>query len=237
MKKKWEILPKHIAIIPDANRRWAKERGLEPWEGHEAGAKNIEELVKHSLEAGVRCLSFWGSSVDNLTKRPLQERLALLDIYKKYFKEISEAKEIFENEVRINIIGRWREQFPDGVKKILEDLIEKTKHHNKRMLNFFLAYNGDDEMIQAISNILEKVKRGTKITSQIIKDNLMTKDLPAVDYLIRTGGEPHLSTGFMMWETANAQLYFSEEKFPDFGPDDFNEALLEFERRERRLGR
>jgi len=236
MKKDLEILPEHLAIIPDANRRWAKARGLKPWEGHRAGADNMEELIKHALKRGINCLSFWGSSLDNLSKRPIQEKMALLDIYEKYFKRLLESKEIHDNETRINIIGRWEEQFPENVRNVLKELIEKTKNYKKKILTFFLAYNGDDEMMQAVSNILNNCKKGTEITSQLIKDNLMTRDLPAVDYLVRTGGEPHLSAGFMMWDIANAQLYFTETKFPDFGVEEFDRSLAEFQKRNRRLG-
>lgn len=236
-KNKDEILPNHVVIIPDANRRWAKEHNLKSWEGHEAGAKNIEELVKYALKRGVKCLSFWGSSMDNLTKRPMEEKVALLDIYKRYFERLLKNPEIDENEARINVIGRWEEQFPDSLKGIIYKVIEKTRKYEKRMLNFLLAYSGDDEMISAIEKINDSYEKGTKITSEIIKKNLMTADIPTVDYLIRTGGEPHLSAGFMMWDTANSQLYFSEEKFPDFGPEKFEEALNEFSRRGRRFGK
>ncbi|HCP08969.1 MAG TPA: di-trans,poly-cis-decaprenylcistransferase [Candidatus Moranbacteria bacterium] len=230
-------LPNHIAIIPDGNRRWAKERGMEPWEGHEEGAKNTENLVRFALENGVNCITFWGSSLDNLTKRPLIEKKALLDIYGRYFKKLMEGKEIHEHETRINIIGRWEEQFPESLKNILKEGIEKTKNYKKKVLNFMLAYGGDDEMIRAVQKILDNCERGMSVTAETIKNNLMTKDLPKVDYLIRTGGEPHLSAGFMMWDTADSQLYFSEDMYPDFGPEKFKEALDEYARRQRRFGK
>lgn len=236
MEREIEKIPRHIAVIPDGNRRWAKERGMKPWEGHEAGARNMEELIKNALKRKIACLSFWGSSVDNLEKRPLEEKMALLDIYDRYLKRLMESKEIHEEETRVNFIGRWEEQFPESLKKTIRELIEKTRDYKKRALNFFLAYNGDDEMLMAISKILEKYEKGKRITAEALKENLMTRELPAVDYLIRTGGEPHLSAGFMMWDIANAQLYFSEEKFPDFNPEKFDEALFEFERRGRRFG-
>jgi undecaprenyl diphosphate synthase len=104
------------------------------------------------------------------------------------------------------------------------------------MLNFMLAYEGDDEMIQAMQNIIDNCGQGVKITKEMIKQNLMTRDMPSVDYVIRTGGEPHLSAGFMMWDTADAQLYFSDEMYPDFTPDKFQESLEEYARRQRRFG-
>jgi undecaprenyl diphosphate synthase len=229
-------LPDHIAIIPDANRRWAKERGLLPWEGHEEGAKNFERLISYALKKGIRCLSIWGSSTDNLLKRPIPEKKALLDIYKRYFKRMLEGTEIYENEVRVNFIGRWEEQFPESLKEIIRDVIARTEHYKKRALNFMLAYSGTDEMIQAIQNIHDKYEKGVKITTDLVKENLMTAGIPAVDYLIRTGGDPHNSTGFMMWDMADAQYFFSEDKFPDFSEEKFQEALDEYARRQRRFG-
>lgn len=229
-------IPNHVAIIPDGNRRWAKNRGLNPWEGHEEGAKNFEKLINYSLKKGIKTLSIWGSSIDNLTKRPIQEKRALLDIYKKYFERLLNGKEIRENEVRVNIIGRWEEQFPETLKSLLYEIIDKTKGYKKRILNFMLAYSGNDEMMEAVRRINEKCEKGVEITEQLIKENLMTAGVPAVDYLIRTGGEPHNSTGFMMWDIMNAQYYFSPELFPDFSEEKYEAALEEYARRQRRFG-
>jgi len=231
-------LPNHVVIIPDGNRRWAKEKNLKPWEGHIAGAERIEELVRKALEMKIKNISFWGSSIDNLKKRPLLEKKALLGIYEKYFKKLMDSEEIHQNEARINIIGCWREQFPESLKKILEEGISKTKNYKKHNLNFFLAYNGDHEMLEAIKKISKKIGDNVgKITPELIKENLMTKDLPMVDLLIRTGGEPHLSAGFMMWDLANAQLYFSRKLFPSFTKNDFEKAIIDFSQRGRRMGR
>lgn len=230
-------IPNHIVIIPDGNRRWAKSKNMKPWDGHIAGAERIEELAKKALEMGVKNVSFWGSSLNNLTKRPLREKQALLRIYEKYFKKLISNEDIYKNETRINIIGCWREQFPRGLKKILNDGIKKTKHYKKTTLNFFLAYNGDDEMVKAIKKIVGKIDKSRKVTKETIKNNLMTKDLPVVDFMIRTGGEPHLSTGFMMWDTANSQLYFSEKLFPDFGGEELSEAIKDYMKRGQRNGK
>lgn len=232
-----ENIPNHVAIIPDGNRRWAKERNLKPWDGHEEGAKNLEKLVRYCLKKGVNCLSFWGSSIDNLTKRPLQEKMALLDIYQRYFRRLIDGEDIYKDEVRVNVIGRWEDQFPESLKKTIYEVIDKTKHFEKKILNFMLAYSGTDEMIQAMQDIKDKMEKGAKITAEVIKDNLMTRNIPAVDYVIRTGGEPHLSSGFMMWDTADAQLYFSSENFPDFDDQKMEEALEEYSRRQRRFGK
>ena len=230
-------IPIHVAIIPDGNRRWAKSKGLEPWEGHEAGAKNIEKLIDVAIEKGVKCFSIWGSSMDNLTKRPLKEKMALLDIYKKYFRKILEGKKIYENEAKVNVIGHWEEQFPESLKAVIYELIEKTKHYKKKALNFMLAYSGTDDMLQAMEKINDKCKNKIKITAEKLKENLMTASLPPVDFMIRTGGEPHNSDGFLMWDTINSQLYFSENNFPDFQEKEFSAALEEYAKRQRRFGR
>lgn len=237
LQMKLDNLPTHIAIIPDGNRHWARERGLKPWEGHEEGAKNTEKIVREALKIGIKSISFWGSSLENLKKRPLRERQELLNIYAKYFKKLINGEAVHKNKARINIIGRWREQFPVRLKKILEEGIEKTKKYNKHMLNFFLAYNGDDEMIEAVKSIIRSGVSAGKVTGETIKKNLMTHDLPLVDLLIRTGGEPHLSVGFMMWDIANAQMYFPDIYYPDFNEKEFGKAIEEYQRRERRHGK
>jgi|SRR6185369_6996516 len=229
--------PKHVVIIPDGNRRWASEHGLEPWEGHEEGARNTEILVREALRLGVQELSIWGSSMENLSKRPLVERSALLRIYETYFQKLLESEDIHKDKVRIRFIGHWEDQFPTSLKKILYACLEATKDYHEHFLNFFLAYNGDDEMRRAIQKIAESLPAGGKVTDSMIKENLMTKDMPPVDLLIRTGGDPHLSAGFMMWDMAYAQLYFSQKFYPDFGKESLQAAFEDYARRERRFGK
>lgn len=236
MQNNSNIIPNHVAIIPDGNRRWAKNRGMKPSDGHRAGAKNLEKIIQLALKKEIRCLSLWGSSMDNLFKRSVPEKKALLDIYKEYFQRLLEGKEIHENEVKINVIGRWEEQFPESLKIIIHNAISKTKHYKKKMLNFMLAYSGTDDMIQAIKKISQMDIEESEITAEKIKENLMTADLPAVDFMIRTGGDAHNSNGFLMWDTADSQLHFSRELFPDFNEKNFEEALSEYTKRERRFG-
>lgn len=231
------LLPIHVAIVPDGNRRWAKDRGLNPWEGHESGAQNTEKLLRKALAMGVKCLSLWGSSVENLTKRPLLEKKELLRIYEEYFAKLLKSDDIHDNKVRINFIGKWEQQFPGSLKKIMHECLDATKNYSDHVLNFFLAYSGDDEMLDAIRNISKDGLSPESITGETVKKYLMTKDLPVVDYLIRTGGEPHLSAGFMMWDIANAQLFFSEKYYPDFNEKEFELAIEDFKQRGRRLGK
>ena len=238
MPEKLKNIPTHVAIIPDGNRRWARKKGLQSWEGHEAGAKNLEKVLRANLDLGVKYVTFWGSSMDNLRRRPWREKKALLDIYRRYFMKLLENDDIHRNEVRVNVIGKWEEQFPAAVKNAIRKCINRTKKYRKFFLNFLLAYSGDDEMVEATNKIIERFKgRVKRITARMIKEHLMTKDLPPVDLLIRTGGEPHMSAGFMMWDVANAQLYFSETLWPDFDEKKVREAVMDYGRRARRYGR
>jgi len=233
-----ENIPTHVAIIPDGNRRWARKRGLEPWEGHEAGAKNLEKVLRENFDLGVKYVTFWGSSLDNLRKRPWREKRALLDIYRKYFLRLLESEDIHKNQVKVNVIGKWENQFPSALKKIINQCVTRTEKYKKFFLNFLLAYSGDDEIVEATNSLLKKCKGKVKrVTAKMIKESLMTRDLPPVDLLVRTGGEPHMSAGFMMWDLANAQLYFSEDHWPDFDEKKMREAIRDYSRRTRRLGR
>jgi len=233
-----EQLPRHVVIIPDGNRRFATERGLEPWEGHEAGAQNTEKLIREARRLGIRVISFWGSSLENLAKRPVAESKALLRIYETYFKKLLASEDIHKDEARIRFIGHWEEQFPASLKKVMYECVDATKNYSKYFLNFFLAYSGDDDMRQAIQMIADGLlPTGGTVPDEMIKEHLMTRELPPVDLLIRTGGEPHLSAGFMMWDIADSQLYFSDKHYPDFDETALREAIADYAARSRRFGK
>ncbi len=236
-----ENLPQHIAIMPDGNRRWAKERGMKPWRGHLKGAETGKELLLVALDKGIKCMSMWGGSWENLTERANIEVKFLIKIYDQYIKTLIKRKEIHEHKIKVNIIGRWRELMPKKVIKTFENIIELTKDYNGGYLNFLIAYNGTDEMIAAVEDIVKKKQKNNslKINSELIKQNLWTAGLPAVDLLIRTGSDkdPHNSKGFMMWHCAESQLHFAKEKFPDFRKKQFVKVISNFQRRERRHGK
>jgi len=227
----------HVALIPDGNRRWAKKRGLFPWQGHIEGAKNLERILEKAWEMEIPYFTFWGSSLDNILKRSKKEVKTFFSLYKKYFKKLLKEKKIFEGKVKVNVFGRWKKLFPKEVKKIIFEIIKRTKNHNKKFLTFLLAYNGTDEMLKAIEKI--KKKKIKKIDEKTLLENLWTGNLPAVDLVIRTGceGDPHNSAGFMMWHTAYSQFYFTKTLFPDFGPKEFEKAIKNFLKRERRFGK
>ncbi len=233
-------IPNHVAVIPDGNRRWAKKRGLRPWIGHEVGMKSFEKVLEKSLELRIPYLTFWGGSWDNLTKRPKIEIKFLFKVYADQFKRIANDKRIHQNKVRIDVLGRWREILPEETQKAIERAREATKDYNKYFLTFLLAYNGTDEMMACVRKIADLSKEKTiKVTEKLIKENLWTKDLPPVDLIIRTGCEddPHISAGFMMWDAAYSQLYFTRTFLPAFEPKEFEEIIKDYSERERRKGK
>ncbi len=226
---------RHVAIIPDGNRRWARARGMEPWEGHEEGAKNTEALIREARRLGIREVSIWGSSMENMAKRPLREKQELLRIWQTYLTSLLSAPEIHADRCRVRIIGHWREQFPTSLVELLSKLEDVTADYDQYYLNFFLAYSGDDDMLHAVQALWSEDALPESIAT--IKSRLSTAELPPVDLLIRTGGEPHLSAGFLMLECANSQLAFPSVMYPDFGVAAFGEVLDEVAGRERRLGK
>ena len=237
--EKTKNLPNHIAIIPDGNRRWARKHQLEAWFGHKKGTEGLEKLAAVMVELGISHLSFWGSSKDNLKKRSKQEVAFLLKLFKERFLELSKNEIVHKNQIKINILGDWRKQFPEDVKVSLNQAIENTKNYNKFFLNFFIAYSGTGEVLDAIKCIAERARRdlSLEIDKSLLKKCLLTRELPSVDLMIRTGGEPHLSDGFMMWDTANTQLYFLDKLWPDFDKQDLKNAIENYLERGRRFGK
>jgi undecaprenyl diphosphate synthase len=224
-------IPKHVAIIPDGNRRWAKARRLNPWDGHIEGVNRFWETSDYAHELGVPQLTFWAASYDNLKKRSRLEVRFLLGLIEKELSKPEILERCFKNKVRAQVIGEWRE-FVASKKLIatIENLENQTAHFTKKGLNILLAYDGQREMLAAVV----KTKNAS---SEELRKNLWTGELPDVDLVIRTGGEPHWSAGFMMWLTANSQFYFTEQLWPDFKKQELKKALVDYERRERRLGK
>ncbi len=230
---------KHIAVIPDGNRRWAKRRGMPSFTAGMSYKDLIEKILQAALEMEVPYFTFWGTSADNIKKRSPEEVSFLFGLFAEYFAKLLQRVELEKNEIRVNFFGRWREVFHENVKKVIEELIEKTKNYNKMQLTFLLAYSGLDEMEDAIRKIAEAGSKNQEldINVETVKQHLWTNDLPPVDLVIRTGGEPHWSSGFMMWDTAESQLYFTETLWPDFSPEEFKKAIEAASGVERRFGK
>jgi len=227
--------PRHVAVIPDANRRWARQKGLPAIEGHREGYKRMKEVAREARDRDIRYFTFWAGSEDNLRKRSRLEVLFLAQLLKTGIVKDLLTNDFMKWETRVKILGKWDEILRD---KALRDLVgeieDKTKHFSERFLTVLFGYNGTSEMIQAVQDLKESK---APVSYDSIKRHLWTGELPPVDLVIRTGGEPHWSAGFMMWQTANSQFYFTRTKWPDFGKKQFRAALDEYARRERRLGK
>jgi undecaprenyl diphosphate synthase len=223
-----ENLPKHVAIIMDGNRRWARQRGLPPFQGHAQGAITFEKLVGKARKMGIKCLSTWAFSTENW-KRSKEEVDKLFSIIegmaKKYIDRCGE-----EN-IRFVHIGR-----KDRIPETLRNMIIKAEEETKKFTDFYVVlaidYGGHDELLRAMKKMKEEK---LEITAENVEKNLDTAGLPQIDYIIRTGGEKRLS-GFMSWQCAYAELYFTDIYFPAFTPKKFEEAIKEFTKRQRRFG-
>lgn len=227
--------PKHVALIPDGNRRWAKKNGLAVMFGHEKGSDAFEKILDKAIELKIPYITFWGLSLDNVLKRQKKEIDYIYSIIERQFLKLFTDERIHKNKVRVEAIGRWREMFPEKTKQAIQKAIDGTKGYDKNHLTFLLAYNGTDEMIECVK---ATQKQSKKVDEKTIKENLWTRDLPGVDLIIRTGTEndPHLSAGFMMWDAAYAQLYFTKTYFPAFTPKEFEKSVMDYAERQRRKG-
>jgi undecaprenyl diphosphate synthase len=230
-------IPHHIAIIPDGNRRWAKKRHLPGWEGHRKGVQRFQEISEAAHEAGASYITFWGGSEDNLLERSKKEVHILTSLLKDELKRQLTSDETEKNSVRFRLIGRWNDILKDSeLATLASKLEEKTKAFTKKHLTLLFGYDGRREMAEAVAKI-KNGERKIKIDYDSIKNALWTKDLPSVDLVVRTGGEPHWSAGFMMWHTAYSQFYFTEKFWPEFTKLELQEALADYARRERRFGK
>ncbi len=233
-------LPRHLVLVPDGNRRWAKKRGKPPFFGHRAGAKTAEAVFKEALDLGLECLTFWGCSVSNITERDPLEVKFLHQVFERAFAKFEKRiKDLKKYGIRVRVLGRWEELFPERTKKIIRRLEKATAGFGPRKLTFLMAYDGRDEMQSAVVKIAEAKAKDPNllIDRELIKNSLWAADLPPVDLVIRTGGEPHWSAGLMMWDVAEARLYFTEVTWPDFDPGEFRKALGAYGATERRYGR
>lgn len=228
-------LPQHIAIIMDGNGRWAKKRGLPRIAGHKAGVKTVKRIVKAAGELNIKFLTLFTFSTENW-RRPKKEVSAIMGLlYKTTKKEIDE---LYQNNVRLITTGRI-DGFSPRRKEILEKAMEKTKNNTGLTLNLALNYSGRVEILDAVKKIIKDLKRGKideeKIDSKLFSSYLYTKDLPDPDLLIRTSGELRLSN-FLLWQTSYTELYITDVLWPDFSVSDFHQAILDYQKRERRFG-
>lgn len=230
----------HVAIIPDGNRRWARAKMLAPFEGHRAGSRVTDAMISTCIERGVGWITVWGSSVDNMTKRPKEEVQFLDQLTVDRLRELMVNPTIHRHHIRIKVIGEWVKYFSAEAQNAIHAVMGITGAYTDRTLTILLAYDGLRETEAAIQKIIGMAhipRVGPAPTNiELLRQHLITKDLPPVDLLIRTGGEPHWSAGFLLWQTSNTQLVFPDKLWPDMTPADFAAAIEEYHRRQRRFG-
>lgn len=231
-----ENMPKHIAIIMDGNRRWAKERGLERKLGHKAGADTLEELTYFANDIGLEYLTVYAFSTENW-KRTEEEVGALMLLLKAYVDKF--LKRANTNNIRIRILGDI-ERLDKDLKSSIEKIVEESSKNTGLTLNIAFNYGGRAEIVRAVKQISEKVEKHEMkiedITEETISDNLYTAGQPEPDLLIRTSGELRLS-GFLLWQLAYTEFLFMDKYWPDFSKEDLLDAIKTFQDRKRNLGK
>lgn len=228
-------LPRHVAIIMDGNGRWAKKRGLPRIAGHREGAKTVRKIVEAAARIGIPALTLYAFSVDNWN-RPKKEVSSLMKLLERYL--YKETEELNKNNVRLNTIGKTYE-LPPFVQAALKEALLRTKDNSGMIFTLALNYGARDEIIEAVKKIAE-LARDKKLELEKIDEKkfsrfLYTSELPELDFIIRTSGEERLSN-FLLWQASYAEFYTSPKLWPDFGPEDFEGALMEFQKRQRRFG-
>lgn len=230
-----ERLPTHIAIIMDGNGRWANARGLHRIRGHEAGAKNVRQIVTHCARLGIDCLTLYSFSIENW-KRPADEVGALMELYARYLAR--ERDTIMDNNVRFVQIGR-EEGLPEKVITELRETARVSRDNKGLTLALALNYGSRTEIVDAVRLIAQQVSQGTLKPSDIdeerINRSLYTAGLPDPDLLIRTANERRISN-FLLWQISYAEIHVTEVYWPDFTTDHLNEAIRDYASRQRRFG-
>ena len=227
-------VPKHIAIILDGNRRYAKKLGMRPWKGHDFGVKKLNQFLEWCQELGIKELTLYSFSTENFN-RTKQEKDFLFSVFKKEFSSMKHKKDIFGNKIRINVIGRL-EMFPKEIRKAMLDIMERTKKHKNFIVNFAMAYGGRQEIVDAFKNIIKNRK---ELKPEDINENLIAKYLylqSEPDIVIRPGGEIRTSN-FLTWQSTYSEWIFTNKLWPEFTKEDLVNCIEEFNKRERRFGK
>jgi tritrans,polycis-undecaprenyl-diphosphate synthase [geranylgeranyl-diphosphate specific] len=231
---------KHIGIIMDGNRRFAKRLVKKPWMGHKWGLEKARDVLQWACEANIKYFTAYTLSLENLKSRPKNELKLILSYVEKEIDEIMKNKNhiVHRFNVSIRFIGRIR-VLPKNLQKKIRDAEKLTKNYNKHFLNIALAYGGQQEIVDATKKILKKGLKGiikpSNINEEVIKHHLYTNGQPFPDLIIRTGGEKRLSN-FLSFQSAYSELIFIDKKWPEITKRDFTNTLKEFERRQRRFG-
>ncbi len=236
---KWGVKPGHIAIILDGNRRWATDKMLNPWSGHEMGAERVEQLIDWCIKLDVESITLYAFSTENF-RRSSAEVEEIMRIATENLKKILTDERIRKNRIRVKVIGRVN-LLPQSFQHVIHDVEKATKDYDRHFLNFAFAYGGRAEIVDAARKIAEEVHEGKlgpeMVNEEMFEQHLYTSHLPKQDpdLIIRTSGEERLS-GFLLWQSAYSELCFLDAYWPDFRFIDLLRAVRTFQRRKRRFG-
>lgn len=232
MNQQKQNVPKHIAIIMDGNRRWARSRGLPDMKGHEKGAETLEKIVDESEQLGIKTITVYALSTENIKERAKREVLGLFNLFRKGYH--SRLKKMIKKGVRVTILGEVQ-GLPSTLIKII-DQIRKTYLKNESIkLNIALNYGGKKELVSAIKEIVKQGIDVKKINEEIIGRHLYTNGQPDPELVIRTGGRSRLSN-FLLWQTAYSEFYFTRTLWPDFNAAEFKKAIAWYQTQKRNFG-
>ena len=232
-----KIMPRHIAVIMDGNRRWAKAKNLDGSLGHKKGAEVLETVAKYCNKIGIEALTVYAFSTENWkrTKEEVGAILLLLNMYLDKFLKTADLENI-----KLRVIGDREKNMPEEIKNKMLQMEEKTKNNTGLKFNIAFNYGGRDEIVKATQKIAKQVKEGKlnieDITEDTISNNLYTAGLPDPDLLIRTSGELRTSN-FLPWQITYSEFMFLDKYWPDFTTDDIDKAIEEFSKRHRRVGK
>lgn len=225
--------PRHVAIIMDGNRRWARAHGLPVVMGHKKVVEErVEELIDHAGHLGIPYITFWAFSTENWG-RPEDEVKGIMGLFRLAL--VKYAQRMIDKGARLKVIGDM-EKFDQDIKNGIEKFVKLSENNDKITVTFALNYGGRDEMLRAIHKIQISNDKSQEITEQEFEKYLDTAGMPDPDLIIRTSGEQRLS-GFMPWQSVYSEFYFTQTLMPDFGKEEFDQAMEEYAKRERRRGR
>ncbi|MES2971545.1 MAG: polyprenyl diphosphate synthase [Patescibacteria group bacterium] len=225
------VIPNHIGLILDGNRRWAKAQGLPNLEGHRIGYSNLKDIGRHAVKRGVPYISAYIFSAENWN-RSKDEVKYLMDLA--LWLTTHELNEVNKDGIRVRFLGR-RDGLSDKLVKVIQKAEELTKNNSKGTLALCFNYGGQQEIVDATNKLLKQAKSSTEITLEKFASMLYAPEIPPVDFIIRTSGEQRISN-FMLWRAAYSELYFTDKHWPDFTTKDLDDALVEFAKRRRRFG-
>lgn len=230
-------LPKHIGLIIDGNRRWAKKRNLDINFGHLVGYENLKKRLFDFFDAGIHYLSMYILSLENAKKRSPEELWYIYKIMIKAVDTVINESIVKEEKVKFNVIGRLS-MLPPKARSKFQELVDFTKNHDQNFINLCIMYDGHEEIVDAVKKIINDGIKIEKINTELIKDYLYTKNFPPLDYIIRTGMDDGARiSGFLLWDSSYAEFKFREDLWPDYNKEMVIEDLEEFIRRNRRMGK